>query len=108
MVKSGQGKPSKLRFCAGIWVWVLEGSLKSTSRQLLLVDVVPNSWSLARKISRHRNGLALCGIMEDPVKECTCSLAIVTRYQKRISGPLLDRIDIHVEEPRVEYEKLAS
>jgi len=42
------------------------------------------------------------------VKECTCSPAIVTRYQKRISGPLLDRIDIHVEVPRVEYEKLAS
>jgi len=44
----------------------------------------------------------------DPVKECTCSPAIVTRYQKRLSGPLLDRIDIHVEVPRVEYEKLAS
>ena len=42
------------------------------------------------------------------MKECTCSPAIVTRYQKRISGPLLDRIDIHVEVPRVEYEKLAS
>jgi magnesium chelatase family protein len=32
----------------------------------------------------------------------------VTRYQKRLSGPLLDRIDIHVEVPRVEYEKLAG
>ena len=42
------------------------------------------------------------------MKECTCSPAIVTRYQKRISGPLLDRIDIHAEVPRVEYEKLAS
>ena len=30
------------------------------------------------------------------------------KYQKRLSGPLLDRIDIHVEVPRVEYEKLAS
>jgi magnesium chelatase family protein len=42
------------------------------------------------------------------VKECTCGLSQVLRYQKRISGPLLDRIDIHVEVPRVEYEKLTD
>jgi magnesium chelatase family protein len=44
-----------------------------------------------------------CGYYGDPIKECTCSYSTVTRYQKRISGPLLDRIDIHVEVPRVEY-----
>jgi len=33
---------------------------------------------------------------------------VITRYQKRISGPLLDRIDIHIEVPRVEYEKLSD
>jgi magnesium chelatase family protein len=33
---------------------------------------------------------------------------MVTRYQKRISGPLLDRIDIHIEVPLVEYEKLSD
>jgi magnesium chelatase family protein len=33
---------------------------------------------------------------------------MVSRYQKRISGPLLDRIDIHIEVPRVEYEKLSD
>lgn len=33
---------------------------------------------------------------------------MVTRYQKRISGPILDRIDIHIEVPRVDYEKLSS
>jgi len=49
-----------------------------------------------------------CGYFGDPVKECSCSPAIVTRYQKRLSGPLLDRMDIHVEVPRAEYEKLAS
>ena len=49
-----------------------------------------------------------CGYYGDPVKPCTCSNQIVTRYQKRISGPLLDRIDIHVEVPRVEFEKLSS
>jgi magnesium chelatase family protein len=49
-----------------------------------------------------------CGNFGDPVKECTCSLGQVMRYQKRISGPLLDRIDIHIEVPRVEYEKLTD
>jgi magnesium chelatase family protein len=49
-----------------------------------------------------------CGYYGDPEKECTCSMTMVSRYQKRISGPLLDRIDIHVEVPRVDYEKLSS
>ncbi len=49
-----------------------------------------------------------CGYYGDPVKPCTCSSAMVTKYQKRISGPLLDRIDIHIETPRVEYEKLSD
>jgi magnesium chelatase family protein len=49
-----------------------------------------------------------CGYHGDPVRECTCSMSTVTRYQKRISGPLLDRIDIHVEVPRVDYEKLTD
>jgi magnesium chelatase family protein len=49
-----------------------------------------------------------CGYFGDPVKPCTCSPGIVTKYQKRISGPLLDRIDIHIEVPRVEYDKLSD
>jgi len=49
-----------------------------------------------------------CGYYGDPVKECTCSASTITRYQKRLSGPLLDRIDIHVDVPRVEFEKLSS
>ncbi len=49
-----------------------------------------------------------CGYAGDPVKACTCSSTMITRYQKRISGPLIDRIDIHTEVPRVEYEKLAD
>jgi magnesium chelatase family protein len=49
-----------------------------------------------------------CGFYGDPVRPCTCSAGIVTKYQKRISGPLLDRIDIHIEVPRVEYEKLSE
>ena len=49
-----------------------------------------------------------CGYYGDPVKECTCSPSMISRYQKRISGPLLDRIDIFVQVPRVEYEKLTE
>ena len=49
-----------------------------------------------------------CGYYSDPVKECTCSPSTITRYQKKISGPLLDRIDIHIEVPRVDYEKLSD
>ncbi|HEX2698286.1 MAG TPA: ATP-binding protein, partial [Anaerolineales bacterium] len=49
-----------------------------------------------------------CGYYGDPVKPCTCAPAMITKYQKRISGPLLDRIDIHVEVPRVEYQKLSD
>ncbi len=49
-----------------------------------------------------------CGYYGDPTHECSCSNAMVTRYQKRISGPMMDRIDIHVEVPRVDYDKLTS
>ncbi len=49
-----------------------------------------------------------CGYYGDPLKPCTCAPAMVTKYQKRISGPMLDRIDIHIEVPRVDYEKLSS
>ena len=49
-----------------------------------------------------------CGFYGDSQKPCTCATAMVTKYQKRISGPLLDRIDIHIEVPRVDYEKLSG
>ncbi|MBW6474166.1 MAG: YifB family Mg chelatase-like AAA ATPase [Anaerolineaceae bacterium] len=49
-----------------------------------------------------------CGFFGDPVKPCSCALGMVQKYQKRISGPMLDRFDIHVEVPRVEYDKLTN
>jgi magnesium chelatase family protein len=49
-----------------------------------------------------------CGWYGDSLKPCTCAPVVVTKYQKRISGPLLDRIDIHIEVPRVDYEKLSG
>lgn len=49
-----------------------------------------------------------CGFYSDPEKACTCSTSTVMRYQKRISGPFLDRIDIYVEVPRIDFEKLSD
>jgi len=49
-----------------------------------------------------------CGYYGDSLKPCTCAPALVTKYQKRISGPPLDRTDIHIEVPRVDYEKLSN
>lgn len=49
-----------------------------------------------------------CGYNTDPEKFCTCSPSAILRYQKKISGPLLDRIDLHIEVPRVKFEKLAE
>ena len=49
-----------------------------------------------------------CGYYGDPVRECTCTPGAVARYKKRISGPLLDRIDLFVDVPRIEYEKLVE
>ena len=49
-----------------------------------------------------------CGYYGDSQKPCTCAPAVVTKYQKRISGPLLDRIDIHIEVSCVDYEKLSG
>jgi len=49
-----------------------------------------------------------CGFSSDPTQECTCSASQIANYQKKISGPLLDRIDLHIEVPRVKFEKLTS
>ncbi|MDW8395406.1 MAG: YifB family Mg chelatase-like AAA ATPase [Anaerolineae bacterium] len=49
-----------------------------------------------------------CGWYGDPTHPCTCTPAQISQYQKRISGPLLDRIDIHLEIQRVNFDKLAD
>lgn len=49
-----------------------------------------------------------CGYHSDPDRECTCSQSQIIKYQKKISGPLLDRIDLHIEVPRVKFEKLTT
>ena len=49
-----------------------------------------------------------CGYFGDLKRECRCSPRQVQQYRQRISGPLLDRIDIHVEVPAVQYREIAS
>jgi magnesium chelatase family protein len=49
-----------------------------------------------------------CGYYGDPLKECRCAPSQITRYQTRLSGPFLDRVDIFVEVPRVDYDKLSG
>ena len=49
-----------------------------------------------------------CGYFGDPVRECRCGSAQIQRYQKKISGPLLDRIDIHLEVPAIPYRDLSA
>ena len=49
-----------------------------------------------------------CGYFNDPEKNCTCSPSQVAMYRRKMSGPLMDRIDLFIEVPSVKYEKLTS
>ena len=82
-------------------------------------DDLPRSWARAAgrdsQVFGHLAGHSKmatqgcpCGFYSDPQKECTCTLPQIQRYRGRISGPLLDRIDIQVEVPAVKYKELAD
>src|SRR5438132_600038 len=62
-----------------------------------------------RTIAR-RVGIKLypCGYRNDPRRECHCTIPQIERYMAKISGPLLDRIDIHIEVPAVPYKELSD
>lgn len=49
-----------------------------------------------------------CGFFGDTEKDCTCAPFNVIRYRNKLSGPFLDRIDLHIQVPRIQFEKLAS
>jgi len=49
-----------------------------------------------------------CGYLNDPEKPCRCSTNQIRKYQRKLSGPLIDRIDIFIDVPQIKYEKLAS
>ncbi|MBN1778843.1 MAG: YifB family Mg chelatase-like AAA ATPase [Candidatus Buchananbacteria bacterium] len=48
----------------------------------------------------------LCGYLTDPDRRCTCLPGQIIKYQKKISGPLIDRIDLHIEVPKIKFDKL--
>ena len=114
--------------------WPRPGEISLAHRGVLFLDELPefgkNGLEVLRQpledgtvvISRAQGSVAFpakvmlvgamnpcpCGYHGDPTRECSCSPGAVAKYQKRLSGPLLDRIDVHVEVPRVAYEKLAG
>jgi magnesium chelatase family protein len=49
-----------------------------------------------------------CGYFKDKDRNCVCSERQIINYRKKISGPILDRIDLHIEVPRVEFDKLSA
>ncbi|MEW6419429.1 MAG: ATP-binding protein [Nitrospirota bacterium] len=49
-----------------------------------------------------------CGFWGDPKHRCTCTPGQIHRYRHRVSGPLLDRIDIHIDVPAVPYKELST
>ncbi|MFA5075976.1 MAG: YifB family Mg chelatase-like AAA ATPase [Patescibacteria group bacterium] len=49
-----------------------------------------------------------CGFATDPHKPCICTPSQINNYRRKISGPILDRIDLHLEVPRLEFDKLTS
>lgn len=114
--------------------WPKPGEISLSHRGVLFLDELPEfgqaRLELLRQpledkvvtISRARGSLSFpsnfmlvgamnpcpCGYYDDPVKTCTCSASSIARYQQRLSGPFTDRIDIFVNAPRVNFEKLTS
>jgi magnesium chelatase family protein len=80
----------------------LEDSRVTVSRSKLSLEF-PANFMLAAAMNP-----CPCGYFTDPTKECTCTPPQIQRYMAKISGPLLDRIDIHIEVPAVKYKELSS
>ena len=80
----------------------LEDGMVTLSRAALTV-VYPSRFMLIAAMNP-----CLCGYYRDPVQPCRCTPLEIKRYTSRISGPLLDRIDLMVEVPRLKYEEMAT
>ncbi|MGE5399798.1 MAG: YifB family Mg chelatase-like AAA ATPase [Ignavibacteriales bacterium] len=80
----------------------LEDSRVSISRSKMSLEF-PANFMLAAAMNP-----CPCGYFSDPNKDCTCAPPQIQRYMAKISGPLLDRIDIHIEVPAVKYKELSN
>ena len=80
----------------------LEDSRVTVSRSKLSLEF-PANFMLAAAMNP-----CPCGYYTDPGRECTCAPPQIQRYMAKISGPLLDRIDIHIEVPAVKYKELST
>ena len=80
----------------------LEDSKVTVSRSKLSLEF-PANFMLAAAMNP-----CPCGYYTDPTKECTCAPPQIQKYMARISGPLLDRIDIHIEVPAVKYKDISA
>ena len=80
----------------------LEDSRVTVSRSRLSLEF-PANFMLAAAMNP-----CPCGFFTDPNKECTCTPPSIQRYMAKISGPLLDRIDIHIEVPAVKFKELSA
>ncbi len=78
----------------------LEDGLVTISRAAMSITF-PSRFMLAAAMNP-----CPCGFLNDPSRECTCTPPMIQRYVSRISGPLLDRIDIHIDMPAVRYSEL--
>jgi magnesium chelatase family protein len=91
--------------------WPRPGEISLAHRGVLFLDELPEFNGQTLEVLRQPledRRVTLARASGDPVRECRCPNSTVTRYQKRISGPLLDRIDIHLEVPRIDYEQLSD
>ena len=65
-------------------------------------------FQMIESLSKSPTHACPCGYFNHPEKECTCSAQVVQRYLNKVSGPLLDRIDLHVEVTPVSFNELSS
>ena len=97
--------------CSGVFSFK---SMLGTSYHEIVVEFQNRPWVSSRCCLPNTKTMSdcvypcPCGYFRDPVKPCTCTPSMVIKYQKKISGLLLGRIDIHIEVPRVAYEMLSG